>query len=228
MTRLLLIDDDVQLTGLLAEYLKKDGFDVTVHNSAMTGLACLRQNSFDLLILDVMMPLMDGITLLREVRHSSSIPVIMLTARGDNIDRIVGLELGADDYVPKPCLPREIVARVRAILRRASDSNNAPKQALQLGPLEVQPAKRKVLLNGQEIELTSAEFNLLEVLASHAGQVVSKTALSEQGLGRPLERFDRSIDVHLSSLRNKLNLSNAQLPLTLHTIRGQGYQLSLD
>ena len=152
----------------------------------------------------------------------------MLTARGDNIDRIVGLELGADDYVPKPCLPREIVARVRAILRRANDSNNAPKQALQLGPLEVQPAKRKVLLNGNEVELTSAEFNLLEVLASHAGQVVSKAVLSEQGLGRPLERFDRSIDVHLSSLRNKLNLNDERLPLTLHTIRGQGYQLSLD
>ena len=175
-----------------------------------------------------MMPQQSGLETLKQIRLKYNTPVLMLTARGDNIDRIVGLELGADDYVPKPCLPREIVARVRAILRRANDSSNAPKQALQLGPLEVQPAKRKVLLNGNEVELTSAEFNLLEVLASHAGQVVSKAALSEQGLGRPLERFDRSIDVHLSSLRNKLNLNDERLPLTLHTIRGQGYQLSLD
>lgn len=228
MTKILHIDDDIELGEMLCEYLRGEGFEAEHCANPIEGLKKLADDQYQLVVLDVMMPQQSGLETLKQIRLKYNTPVLMLTARGDNIDRIVGLELGADDYVPKPCLPREIVARVRAILRRTNDSSNAPKQALQLGPLEVQPAKRKVLLNGYEVELTSAEFNLLEVLASHAGQVVSKAALSEQGLGRPLERFDRSIDVHLSSLRNKLNLNDERLPLTLHTIRGQGYQLSLD
>lgn len=228
MTKILHIDDDIELGEMLCEYLRGEGFEAEHCASPVVGLKKLADGNFQLVVLDVMMPEQNGLETLKLIRLQYNTPVLMLTARGDNIDRIVGLELGADDYVPKPCLPREIVARVRAILRRASDSAKNPKDALHLGPLEVQPAKRKVLLNGQEIDLTSAEFNLLEVLASHAGQVVSKSMLSEQGLGRPLERFDRSIDVHLSSLRTKLGLSSDELPLTLHTIRGQGYQLSLD
>lgn len=228
MTKILHIDDDVELGDMLCEYLRGEGFEAEHCANPIDGLKKMADDNFQLVVLDVMMPQQNGLETLKQIRLQYNTPVLMLTARGDNIDRIVGLELGADDYVPKPCLPREIVARVRAILRRASDAGKHPKDALSLGPLEVQPAKRKVLLNGQEVELTSAEFNLLEVLASHAGQVVSKAMLSEQGLGRPLERFDRSIDVHLSSLRSKLGLNSDELPLTLHTIRGQGYQLSLD
>lgn len=228
MTKILHIDDDIELGEMLCEYLRGEGFEAEHCASPIDGLKKLADGNFQLVVLDVMMPQQNGLETLKLIRLQYNTPVLMLTARGDNIDRIVGLELGADDYVPKPCLPREIVARVRAILRRASDAGKNPKDALSLGPLEVQPAKRKVLLNGQEVDLTSAEFNLLEVLASHAGQVVSKATLSEQGLGRPLERFDRSIDVHLSSLRTKLDLNSDELPLTLHTIRGQGYQLSLD
>ena len=228
MTKILHIDDDVELGEMLCEYLRGEGFEAEHCANPLQGLARLSEGNFQLVVLDVMMPQQNGLETLKQIRQQTNTPVLMLTARGDNIDRIVGLELGADDYVPKPCLPREIVARVRAILRRANDSGKNPKDALNLGPLEVQPAKRKVLLHGREVELTSAEFNLLEVLASHAGQVVSKATLSEQALGRPLERFDRSIDVHLSSLRTKLGLNSDDLPLTLHTIRGQGYQLSLD
>lgn len=228
MIKILHIDDDIELGEMLCEYLRGEGFEAEHCANPLEGLTRLTEKQFQMVILDVMMPQQSGLDTLKQIRMKYNTPVLMLTARGDNIDRIVGLELGADDYVPKPCLPREIVARVRAILRRASDSNSSPKQTLQLGPLEVHPSKRKVILNAQDIELTSAEFNLLEVLVTNAGQIVSKATLSEQALGRPLERFDRSIDVHLSSLRTKLGLNDDKLPLTLHTIRGQGYQLSLD
>lgn len=221
MTRLLLIDDDVQLTGLLAEYLKKDGFDVTVHNSAMTGLACLRQNSFDLLILDVMMPLMDGITLLREIRHSNGIPVIMLTARGDDLDKVVGLELGADDYVAKPCLPRELTARIKAILRRVQHQQQYTE--LQCGELNIRSSSRTVYLQKQKIELTGAEFSILYLLAQKAGQIISKAELSEQALGKPLSSFDRSIDVHISHIRQKLG-PRPEGRQWITAVRGKGYQ----
>lgn len=228
MNRILHIDDDIELGSMLCEYLRGEGFEADHCASPIDGLKRLNEETFQLVILDVMMPEQNGLETLKQIRLQHNTPVLMLTARGDNIDRIVGLELGADDYVPKPCLPREIVARVRAILRRSQEPGTAPKQALELGPLALNPSKRKVTLNGQDVDLTSAEFNLLEVLMAHAGQVVSKATLSEQGLGRALERFDRSIDVHLSSLRTKLNLNDQQQPLTLHTIRGQGYQLNLD
>lgn len=229
MTRILHIDDDIALGEMLCQYLQGEGFEAEHCASPLEGLSRLEQGDYHMVVLDVMMPQQSGLETLKQIRQKHSVPVLMLTARGDNIDRIVGLELGADDYVPKPCLPREIVARVRAILRRTADTQQGPRQNLELGPLAVLPAKRKVMLLGQEVELTSAEFNLLEVLVANAGQVVSKAALSEQGLGRPLERFDRSVDVHLSSLRTKLNLqADAPGPLALHTIRGKGYQLSLD
>jgi two-component system OmpR family response regulator len=221
--RILHIDDDVELGEMLCQYLRGEGFEAEHCANPLDGLKRLDLEVFHLVVLDVMMPQQSGLETLRQIRLKHAIPVLMLTARGDNVDRIVGLELGADDYVPKPCLPREIVARIRAILRRFSGGATS----LQLGPLEIQPAKRRVLLAGMEVELTSAEFNLLEVLVSKAGQVVSKAVLCEQGLGRPLEKFDRSIDVHLSSLRGKLGLNAEAAALCLHTIRGQGYLLNL-
>lgn len=227
MARILHIDDDVELGEMLCEYLQGEGFEAEHCANPLEGLSRLAEGDIQLVVLDVMMPQQSGLETLKQIRSKHSVPVLMLTARGDNIDRIVGLELGADDYVPKPCLPREIVARIRAILRRSGEARQPAGQAVVLGPLQVLPSKRKVFWHEQEIDLTSAEFNVLEVLAANAGQVVSKATLSEQGLGRPLERFDRSIDVHLSSIRNKLGLTG-EAALTLHTIRGKGYQLSLN
>jgi two-component system, OmpR family, response regulator len=172
-----------------------------------------------------MMPGIGGIEALRRIRAASTVPVLMLTARGDDFDRIVGLELGADDYVPKPCLPRELAARLRAILRRSQHAGEPAAHApLVVGPLKVMPAQRRVEWDGAPVELTSTEFNLLEVLARNAGRPVSKAELSLQALGRPLARFDRGIDVHLSSIRHKL----AQLPggrSCIQTVYRQGYQL---
>jgi DNA-binding response OmpR family regulator len=177
--------------------------------------------AYQIVVLDVMMPRVDGVEALRRIRQASRVPVIMLTARGDDVDRIIGLELGADDYVAKPCTPRELAARLRAILRRVQP------QADGAGPLAVSglamwPEKRRVEWQGRPIELTSMEFNLLEVLMRNAGRVVSKKDLSEQALGRPLARFERSVDVHLSSIRQKLGEAAA----LIRTVRGQGYHLS--
>lgn len=229
MTCILHIDDDIELGTMLCEYLRGEGFEAEHCANPLDGLTRVQQGGVDLVVLDVMMREQNGLDTLKTLRQSSEVPVLMLTARGDNIDRIVGLELGADDYVPKPCMPREIVARIRAILRRTAEpsSGSASKQTQSLGPLLLDASKRKASLNAQVVELTSAEFNVLEVLISHAGEVVSKDLLCEQGLGRKLERFDRSIDVHMSALRNKLNLNAEDSVLALHTIRGQGYQLSL-
>lgn len=229
MTCILHIDDDIELGTMLCEYLRGEGFEAEHCANPLEGLNRIQQGGVDLVVLDVMMREQNGLDTLKALRQTSEVPVLMLTARGDNIDRIVGLELGADDYVPKPCMPREIVARIRAILRRTAEPSNASaaKQIHNLGPLLLDASKRKASLQGQPVELTSAEFNVLEVLMSHSGEVVSKEVLCEQGLGRKLERFDRSIDVHMSALRSKLNLNADSSALALHTIRGQGYQLSL-
>jgi two-component system OmpR family response regulator len=219
-TAVLLADDDVELSGMLKEYLEREGFAVTaVHD----GEAAVRLAAgFAIVVLDVMMPKLDGIEALRRIRQASRVPVIMLTARGDDVDRIVGLELGADDYVPKPCTPRELAARLRAILRR---SQPQPAQGpLSVGDLVLWPEKRRAEWKGRALELTSTEFNLLEVLMRNAGRVVGKKELSEAGLGRPLARFDRSIDVHLSSIRHKLGDAGA----LIHTVRGMGYHLVKD
>ncbi|HEY1059211.1 MAG TPA: response regulator transcription factor [Limnobacter sp.] len=229
MTCILHIDDDIELGTMLCEYLRGEGFEAEHCANPLEGLNRIQQGGVDLVVLDVMMREQNGLDTLKALRQTSEVPVLMLTARGDNIDRIVGLELGADDYVPKPCMPREIVARIRAILRRSAEPSNASaaKQVHNLGPLLLDASKRKASLQGQPVELTSAEFNVLEVLMSHSGEVVSKEVLCELGLGRKLERFDRSIDVHMSALRSKLNLNADSSALALHTIRGQGYQLSL-
>lgn len=227
MAKILHIDDDIELGDMLCQYLQGEGFEAEHCPSPIEGLKKLETGHYNLVILDVMMPEQSGLDTLKAIRAKLNIPVIMLTAKGDNIDRIIGLELGSDDYVPKPCMPREIVARVRAVLRRVAEPAN-PNQSLELGPLLVNPGKRKVVLADREIELTSAEFNLLTLLVKQAGQVVSKETLSEEGLGKKLERFDRSVDVHLSNIRNKLGIGgDTPSLLVLHTIRGKGYQLSL-
>ena len=223
--RILLVDDDVELAGMLRDYLVRDGFEVLAVPDGESGVAEALSGNFALVVLDVMMPGIGGIEALRRIRAASTVPVLMLTARGDDLDRIVGLELGADDYVPKPCMPRELAARARAILRRSQQGGEQATQApLVVGPRKVMPAQRRVEWDGEAVELTSTEFNLLEVLARNAGRPVSKAELSEQALGRPLARFDRSIDVHLSSIRHKLG----QLPggrSCIQTVYRQGYQL---
>jgi DNA-binding response OmpR family regulator len=231
MNHVLLIDDDVELVGMFSEYLEQEGFRTTcVHNGHDGAREALR-GDYAIAVLDVMMPGTNGIEALRQIRaagsEASRIPILMLTARGDDADRILGLELGADDYVAKPCTPRELTARVRAILRRTQASGAGPGAALIVGKLGMYPEQRRATWDGAPLELTSTEFNLLEVLARHAGRAVSKNELSEQGLGRPLARFDRNIDVHLSSLRQKLGLlADGRSPL--QTIYRQGYQLIRD
>ena len=225
MQTVLLIDDDVELVEMLKEYIEQENFNVQVAHDGMAGAQMLLEQSFDIVVLDVMMPRLNGIETLKAIRQHSNVPVIMLTAKGDNTDRIVGLELGADDYVPKPSSPRELVARIRAILRRVQplETINASTQ-ITVGALCIWPAQRLVEWDSQPVILTSTEYSLLEILAKNAGQIVSKQDLSQQALGRPLARFDRSIDVHLSSIRHKLGL----LPDGRHciqTVFRSGYQL---
>lgn len=224
MAKVLLVDDDTELCALQAEYLRAEGFEVSTEYDGERGAVAALTGAYAIVVLDVMMPRVNGIEALRRIRQSSRIPVIMLTARGDDIDRVLGLELGADDYVPKPCTPRELVARIRAILRRAgTDTLRETQAAITVGALCVRPEQRRAEWAGALLELTSTEFNLLEVLARSAGSPVSKQDLSEKGLGRPLARYDRSIDVHLSNLRAKLGqLSDARSPI--QTVRGIGYQ----
>jgi DNA-binding response OmpR family regulator len=221
--QVLLADDDAELGAMLKEYLERDGFGVTLVHDGEAAAKAAVGGTFQIAVLDVMMPRMDGMEALRRIRQASRIPVIMLTARGDDIDRILGLELGADDYVPKPCTPRELSARLRAILRRVHPQPEAAGPVAVSG-LTLWPEKRRVDWRGKPIELTSTQFNVLEVLMRNAGRVVSKKELSEQALGRPLARFDRSLDVHLSSIRQKLGEA-AEL---IRTVRGTGYHLVKD
>jgi DNA-binding response OmpR family regulator len=221
-TRLLLIDDDTELCAMLAEYLAPEGFMVTAMHDGESGAHAALTGNYEAVILDVMMPRLTGTEALRRIRAASQVPVLMLTAKGDDVDRIVGLELGADDYLPKPFNPRELVARLRAILRRGGNTTDAT--LLHAGLLTVRPADRTADWRGQILELTSTEYNLLETLARHAGHVVNKADLSEQALSRKLTRFDRSIDMHMSKLRNKLGvLDDGRSPI--QTVRGVGYQL---
>jgi two-component system OmpR family response regulator/two-component system response regulator CpxR len=224
LSRILLIDDDVELLDLLANYLTGEGFDVTSLADPVAGVAAARSGEHQLVVLDVMMPRLNGFEALRRIRSASRVPVLMLTARGDDTDRIVGLELGADDYVPKPCTPRELTARVRAILRRTEPvDDEATPAVIEAGPLKVFPRQRRAELSGTALELTSTEFNLLEVLARHSGRPVGKGELSQHALGRPLARFDRSIDVHVSNLRRKLG-TRPDGRSWIETVLRQGYQ----
>lgn len=224
MAAVLLVDDDVELAEMLGDYLAQDGFQVTTLHDGEGAIAAALSGDYAIVVLDVMMPKLSGIEVLRRIRAANSLPVLMLTAKGDDLDRIVGLELGADDYVPKPCQPRELAARLRAILRRTANGGEAATAPIVVGPLRIRPELRRVEWDGAVVELTSSEFNLLEILARHAGRPVSKSELSEQALGRPLARFDRSIDVHLSSIRRKLGvLSDGRS--CIQTVYRQGYQL---
>lgn len=221
--KVLLIDDDVELVEMLRDYLEHEGFEVVTATDGDTGIQLAENTTFAIAIVDVMMEGTNGFEVLRQIRKNSTLPILMLTARGDDTDRIVGLELGADDYVPKPCSSRELTARIRAILKRTQHDVEAPR-ALKAGLLTLYPEQRKVEWDGNAIDLTSTEFNLLEVLARHAGQVVGKQALSEQALGRPMSRLDRSIDMHMCNIRQKL--SQFQVGRScIQTIVRKGYVL---
>lgn len=224
MNSILIIDDDVELAVLFQEYLQQEGFKVEIAHIGAIGLQRALSNDFLLVILDIMLPDIKGTEILARIRAAGNVPVLMFTAKGDDVDRIIGLESGADDYVPKPCTPRELVARIRAILRRTHNSDKRQLDPIMCGPLKLWPQKRKALWFERDLELTSTEFNLLETLASQAGNVVSKQELSEKALGRALARFDRSIDVHMSSIRQKLG-NQADGRSYIQTVRGQGYQL---
>ncbi len=226
MTRVLLIDDDIELLELLSEYLEQEGYDVTAVHNGEHGVTEALSGRHAIAVLDVMMPGIDGIETLRRIRAQSRMPVLMLTAKGDDIDRIIGLEFGADDYVPKPCTPRELVARVRAILRRTEVGriDNLPDNVLTVGGLTMWTEQRRAELDGKPLELTSTEFSLLQLLAKNAGKTVSKNELSEFGLGRPLSRFDRNIEVHLSAIRQKLS-ALGEGRSSIQTVYRQGYLL---
>ena len=220
MSRILLVDDDNLLTELLTEYLTAEGLDVHSVPDGEAGVQEILSAQYDVVVLDSMMPKMNGLDVLKTVRAQSKIPIIMLTAKGDDIDRIIGLEMGADDYVPKPCQPRELLARINAILRRTqsqAEGNNSPN-VIAVSGVTLYPTKRQASIGEAPLELTSTEFNLLEVLMRHAGQVVSKETLSLEALDRKLAKVDRSIDVHISSIRHKLG--DASL---IQTVRGLGY-----
>jgi two-component system OmpR family response regulator len=225
-TKILLVDDDAELTGMLKDYLEKEGFAVTTMQDGEPAVPEALSGRYSIVVLDVMMPGMSGVEVLKRIRARSSMPVLMLTAKGDDMDRIIGLELGADDYVPKPCTPRELTARLRAILRRfeAAAANGAAPEPIVVGQLTVKPAQRRAEWAGIPLNLTSIEFNILELLARNAGRPVSKKDISELGLGRPLERFDRSIDVHVSNIRQKLG-ALAGGRSCIETVYRLGYQL---
>ena len=211
---------------MLSDYLEADHLVVTVCQSGEAGLTLLAEESFDLIILDVMLPGMSGLDVLRRLRPDNLIPVIMLTARGDDVDRIIGLEVGADDYLPKPFNPRELSARVRAILRRAHSVAPASQQpGLAIASLELDPKTRRVRLAEQALQLTGTEFEILRCLMETPGEVVTKDSLSERALGRRLLPFDRSIDTHISNLRQKLG---ADANVTISNQRGVGYLLLAD
>lgn len=223
MNKLLLIDDDVELAIMLKEFLTQEGFTVSLAHDGVTGEQYVLAGKFDLVILDVMMPGQDGMQTLKNIRQHSDIPVMMLTAKDDNEGRIDGLEGGADDYVQKPCLPRELVARVRAIMRR--QSGDVPKgNDIVVGQLVVSSERRKVFWGDHPIVFTSTEFSLIEILAKNAGTIVSKEDLSIKALGRPLVKYDRSIDVHLSSIRQKIAEISGGVNV-IQTIYRVGYQL---
>ncbi len=220
MPRVLLIDDDEELCEMLAEYLATEGFEVTAVHNGINGVARAREGGWDALVLDVMMPGMNGFDVLRALRPELAVPVLMLTARGEDMDTVVGLELGADDYVAKPANPRVLVARLRALLRRGAASETGPRR---VGDLTIDPASRTVTVGARPVELTGAEFNLLELLVRDAGSVVAKELLAEEGLGRGLQAFDRRVDTHISQIRRKLGPLDDGAP-RIRTVRGSGYQ----
>jgi len=225
---ILLIDDDVELCSMLTEYMGRYGFHVSSVHRGDTGLKAAIEKPFALVLLDVMLPGLDGFEVLRRIRATSAISVLLLTARGEDVDRIVGLEIGADDYLSKPFNPRELLARVRAILRRTIGAGVKQEPTLlRAEGLELNLAARSVLQDGKKIELTDVEFALLEALMRSPGKVVSREDISENVLGRKFHPFDRSLDMHVSRLRRKLSIKGAPEDM-VKTIRGVGYQLAVN
>jgi len=227
MNTILIIDDDKDLCDLLKDYFAPEGFEVEALHNGLEGAERALAGGYSLVVLDVMLPGINGFEVLRRVRAASHIPVLMLTARGEDVDRIVGLEIGADDYLPKPFNPRELVARIRAVLRRAESApvqQQAPADPgrLAVGDVELVSGTRTVLRAGEKIDLTTVEYSILEVLLRQAGQVVSRDDLVKQGMGRNLNAYDRSIDVHVSSLRRKLGAAGDGSE-RIKTIRSIGY-----
>jgi two-component system response regulator CpxR len=226
MDRVLVVDDDVELCDLVKEFLQPEGLQVEAVHNGNRGLERALSGEHALVVLDVMLPGMNGLDVLRKLRASSTVPVLLLTARGQDVDRIVGLELGADDYLPKPFNPRELVARIRAILRRTkggeSGERQAPQTSVRVGDVELNPATRTVLRGGEVVDLTAVEFNLLDVLLREAGRVVTRDELAKIALGRLFSPYDRSIDMHISKLRKKLG-EDGKGGERIKTVRGVGY-----
>lgn len=231
--RILLVDDDSDLAELLAEYLTNEGYEVEAAASAEIALDYFNAGrTFDICVFDIMMPGLSGLELLQQIRPRVQTPVIMLTGRGDDIDRILGLEMGADDYLAKPANPRELLARIKAVLRRTqaaapSGGSGAPFEPVRVGPITLDQQLRVARVGLDELNLTSAEFNVLAVLMHSAGNLVSKEQLTEEVLHRKLTAYDRAIDVHVSRVRLKLDQAQAGLADAIKTVRGQGYQLAL-
>jgi two-component system response regulator CpxR len=218
---ILLVDDDAELCSLLGEFLRREGFDVDCEHEGNRGLEKALGPGVDLVVLDVMLPGLDGFEILRRLRQQSKVPVIMLTARGEDVDRIVGLELGADDYLPKPFNPRELAARIRAILRRYEPRPATSHDGrLEVNGVAIDPGTREVSSGGKKVDLTTFEFDILELLMRSAGRVLSRDALMENFYNRKATPFDRSIDMHISHLRKKLEHGD----MLIKTIRGIGYQ----
>jgi DNA-binding response OmpR family regulator len=217
--RILLIEDDTRLAEMVRDYLGRAGYRIERAETGASGLALQMREPFDAIVLDLMLPDMDGLDVCRKIRERASLPILMLTARGDTMDRIIGLEIGADDYLPKPFEPRELLARLRAILRRKAGSN---QDVLRFGRLEIDRDAREVRLDGEVKPLTSHQFGLLSALAEHAGRVLSREVLMDLLRAEPLEAFDRSIDVHISRIRAAIE-DDVKRPRRIITVRGAGY-----
>ena len=226
MTNLLMIEDDERLAGMVSDYLAASGYQVHHAADATSGLERLQQALPELVILDLMLPDIDGLQVCQRIRGlpgaAGQVPVLMLTAKGDPMDRIIGLEMGADDYLPKPFEPRELLARIRAILRRKGSGVVTASQSLQFGSLEIDRDARQVTVRGQACELTSYQFDLLVALAERAGRVLSRDQIMEVVRGRELEAFDRSIDVHMGRIRAAIE-DDVKNPKRILTVRGVGY-----
>jgi len=224
--RVLIIDDDKRLVEMLSEYLSGHGFFVNYQLDATCGLTALKAQTFDVLILDVMLPDLDGFEVCRKARTFSDIPILMLTARGDDTDRIVGLELGADDYLPKPFNPRELLARLRAVLRRRVQASPKDGSTLDFGRLVIDLEAREAKLDGKVCQMTSHQFTLLKILAERAGRVQTRDQLMEAIRGEALEAFDRSIDVHISRIRAAIE-DDPRHPKRIRTVRAVGYVFAI-
>lgn len=223
MASVLLIDDDIELSKLLEEYLQSEQFHLDAAHDGPSGLQKALAGQYAVVVLDVMLPGMSGLDVLKQLRQKSAVPVLMLTARGSELDRILGLELGADDYLAKPFNPRELVARLRAILRRTAGGAAAtPSQPVHLADVDVHPESRSVNCSGKPVTLTGAEFDLLYAFLRSPGKIISREDLTQAALGRPMSPMDRSIDVHVSNLRRKLGPYDGEQE-RIKAIRGSGY-----